>query len=172
MEEIMSNSVLVTYATTDGSTKEVAVKIAGILRDRGLEPDIQPVKAVKTLVNYRAIVLGAPLKMYRLHKDARDFLWRFQKDLPDMKVAFFVLGPTHDPYDEKEWEDSRVQLDKEMERYPYLNPVALELFGGKYDPKKLVIPARWFAGKTPASDIRDWEKIRVWAESLPPYLTY
>ena len=168
----MSNSVLVTYATSNGSTKEVAVKIAQILRDRGLEPDIQPVKGVKTLVNYRAIVLGVPLKMYRLHKDGRDFIWRFQKDLPEMKVAFFVLGPTHDPYDEKEWEDSRVQLDKEMERYPYLNPVALELFGGKYDPKQLGIPAKWFAGKTPASDIRDWKKISTWAESLPPYLTY
>jgi menaquinone-dependent protoporphyrinogen oxidase len=81
-------------------------------------------------------------------------------------VAVFALGPVHDPHDEQEWQDSRAQLDKELSKYPWLTPVALEMFGGKYDPSKLSFPINLLAGKEPASDLRDWTAIRAWASSL------
>ena len=57
----MSASVLVAYATRYGSTQEVAEAVAATLRERGLEVDIQPMREVRALDQYRAVVLGAPL---------------------------------------------------------------------------------------------------------------
>ena len=77
-----------------------------------------------------------------------------------------ALGPVHDPIDEDEWRDSRAQLDKALANYPWFKPVTVELFGGKYDPEKLSFPINLFAGKEPASELRDWKAIRAWANNL------
>ena len=162
----MNDKILVTYATRYGSTQEVAEAVAAALREGGLAVDLQLMREVRTLAGYSAVVLGAPLFMFRWHKDALGFLSRHRKALTEQPVAVFALGPTHDPYDEKEWQDSRDQLDKELSKFPWLTPVALEMFGGKYDPAYLRFPVNLLAGKVPASDIRDWTAIRAWASNL------
>ena len=162
----MSASVLVAYASRYGSTQEVAEAVAATLRECGLEADLQPIRQVRTLAGYHAIVLGAPLFMLHWHKDALSFLARHRDAFTERQVAIFALGPTHAPYDEKEWQDSRDQLDKELSKFPWLSPVALEMFGGKYDPAKLRFPINLLAGKEPASDLRDWTAIRAWASNL------
>jgi menaquinone-dependent protoporphyrinogen oxidase len=166
----MSTSVLVGYATRYGSTQEVAEAIAATLRECGLAADIQPMREVRTLAGYSAVVLGAALYMFRWHKDARRFLSRHRQALTERPVAVFALGPVHDPYDEKEWQDSCAQLDKELAKFPWLAPVALQMFGGKYDPEKLRFPINLLAGKEPASDLRDWTEIRTWARNLAAIL--
>jgi menaquinone-dependent protoporphyrinogen oxidase len=162
----MSSLALVGYATRYGSTQEVAEAVAAALRECGLAVDTQPLREVRTLAGYSAVVLGAPLFMFRWHKDALRFLSRHRKALTERPVAVFALGPTHDPHDEEEWQDSRAQLNKELAKFPWLTPVALEMFGGKYDPAKLRFPINWLAGKEPASDLRDWTAIRAWASNL------
>ena len=163
----MSASVLVGYATRYGSTQEVAEAVAATLRERGLEVDIQPMRKVRTLGQYRGVVLGAPLYMFRWHKDARRFLSRHREALTQRPVAIFAMGPFHGPSDEKEWQGSREQLEKELAQFPWLTPVALELFGGKFDPAKLRFPFNMPALKNmPASDVRDWTAIRAWASNL------
>jgi menaquinone-dependent protoporphyrinogen oxidase len=162
----MPISVLVGYATRYGSTREVAEAIAATLRECGLKADLQPVRDVRGLTEYRAVILGAPLFMFRWHKDVLRFLSRQRRALTERPVAVFALGPVHDPYDEEEWQDSRAQLDKELAKFPWLRPVTVEVFGGKYDPEKLRFPISLFAGKEPASDLRDWTVIRDWAEDL------
>jgi menaquinone-dependent protoporphyrinogen oxidase len=162
--------VLVGYATRYGSTQEVAEAVGATLRECGLGVDIQSLRQVHTLEGYSAVVLGAPLYMYRWHKDARRFLSRHRKALLERPVAVFAVGPTHDPYDEEEWQDSRAQLDKELAEFPWLAPVALEMFGGKYDPTKLRFPISLLAGMEPATDIRDWDAIRNWATGLEQVL--
>ena len=162
----MSTSILVGYATRYGSTREVAEAVAATLGERGLAVDIQPVREVRTLAAYSAVVLGAPLFMFRWHKDALRFLSRHRAALKEKSVAVFALGPVHDPYDEKEWRDSRAHLDKALTKFPWFTPVALEVFGGRYNPEKLRFPIKMFAGAEPASDIRDWTAIRAWASGL------
>ena len=162
----MSLLVLVGYATRYGSTQEVAEAVAATLRECGLEVDIQPMRKVRTIAGYSAVVLGAPLFMFRWHEDALRFLSRHREALMERPVAVFALGPVHDPYDEDEWQSSHDQLDKELAKYPWLTPVALEMFGGKYDPAKLRFPVNLLAGKEPASDLRDWTSIRDWAANL------
>jgi menaquinone-dependent protoporphyrinogen oxidase len=162
----MCSLVLVGYATGYGSTQEVAEAVAATLREAGLGVDLQPLRTVSTLEGYGAVVLGAPLFMFRWHKDALRFLSRHRKALVERPVAAFALGPTHEPYDEKEWQDSRAQLDKELAKFPWFKPAALEMFGGKYDPALLRFPLKMLAGKEPASDLRDWAAIRAWAANL------
>jgi menaquinone-dependent protoporphyrinogen oxidase len=104
--------------------------------------------------------------MFHWHKDALGFLSRHREALLKRPVAVFVLGPVHAPHDEGEWRDSQAQLDKELGKVPWFKPVAVEVFGGKYDPASLRFPLKAFAGKEPASDIRDWASIRAWADAL------
>lgn len=151
----MSASVLVGYVTRYGSTQEVAEAVAATLRECGLEVDLQPMRQVRTLAGYSAVVLGAPLYMFRWHKEARRFLSRHREALTDRPVAIFALGP-FTTGDEKEWQGSREQLDKELAKLPWLIPVALEVFGGKFDPSKLQFPYKLFMRQVPASDLRDW----------------
>jgi len=162
----MSASILVGFATRTGSTQEVAEATAAALREGGLVVDCRPLKEVQTLERYTAVVLGAPLYMFRWHKDAKRFLSRHHQALVERPVAVFALGPFHD--DAKERQDARAQLDKELLKFPWFAPVAIEIFGGKFDPAKLRFPMNLIPAlkQMPPSDVRDWPAIHAWASSL------
>lgn len=161
----MSASVLVAYATRYGSTQEVAEAVAATLREHGLKVDLQPMREVRSLEGYRAVVLGAPLYMFHWHKDARRFLSRHCEALSERPVAIFALGPFTQG-DEKEWQGSREQIAEELAKFPWLTPIAVEIFGGKFDPEKLSFFHKLFMRKLPATDLRDWTAIRAWASGL------
>ena len=167
----MITTLLVGYATSYGSTQEVAEVVAKTLRGTGLVVDLRPLPEVRTLAGYEAVVLGAPLIMFHWHKDAMQFLSRHRAALEKLPVAVFALGPVHEPHDDQEWVDSKSQLEKELGKHPWFQPAVVEMFGGKYDPGKLRFPLKLFAGKEPASDLRDWEAIRLWAAGLPGQLS-
>lgn len=162
----MSISILVGYVTNYGSTREVAENIAVTLREHGFLVDVQPLREVHTLTGYKAVIVGAPLYMFHWHKDAVRFLTRHREALVERPVAIFTLGPVRDPHDEKEWQDARAQLTKDLDRFPWLKPIACEIFGGRLDPASLHFPFRMFAGKMQASDLRDWAAIHTWTEEL------
>lgn len=162
----MSSSVLVAYATRYGSTKEVAEAVADTLRQSGLAVDCQPAHDIRSLEQYSAVVLGAPLYMGHWHKDAIQFLERYGATLATLPVAIFALGPVH--ADDKEYQGAREQLDKELAKFPSLTPRTSEIMGGRFDPATLTFPFTLLPGfkKLPASDARDWVAIRAWASDL------
>jgi menaquinone-dependent protoporphyrinogen oxidase len=163
----MSNSILVTFSTIYGSTQEVAERIATTLREQGLEVDLEPIKQVRSIDPYRAVVLGAPLYMFHWHKDALKFLARHRAALAHKPVAIFALGPINNV--EKEFQEARTQLDKELAKFEWLTPVTIEIMGGRFEPAKFRFPHNLIPAmnKMPASDIRDWTAIRTWASDLP-----
>jgi menaquinone-dependent protoporphyrinogen oxidase len=164
----MSTSVLVTYASSYGSTQEVAEDIAATLCEQGIAVDLRPIREVKMLSGYSAVVLGAPMYMFRWHKDAHRFLTRFQHDLTNgLPIAIFAGGPIEDT--DEQWHDRRNDLDQELAKFPWLTPVSVQLIGGKFDPAKLRLPYSLLPAlrKMPASDLRDWDAIRAWASALP-----
>lgn len=167
----MPASVLVGYATRTGSTQEVAEAIADQMRKNGHEVDTLPLRKVRSLAGYRMLVLGAPLYMFRWHRDAKAFLSLHRAALEKLPVAVFALGPFHDV--ETEWQKVRPQLDKELAEFPWLAPISHEVFGGKFDPAKLRFPLNLIPAlkKMPASDIRDWDAIREWAGALAKRLS-
>jgi menaquinone-dependent protoporphyrinogen oxidase len=162
----MSASILVAYATRSGSTQEVAEAIGATLADVGFRVDVRHLPVAGGLAGYQGVVLGAPLYMFRWHKDAVGFLGRYREALKGLPVAVFALGPFNDV--EKEWTDVRAQLDKALAKFPWFSPLAVKAFGGKFDPAKLGFPYTLIPAmkKIPASDIRDWDAIRGWAEEL------
>jgi len=166
----MSTSVLVAYATRYGSTEEVANTVGDVLREAGLEVAVRPARDVRGLDGYDAVVIGAAFYMYRWHRAARRFLSRHREALEERPVAIFALGPTEEPEDEDAWEESRAQLDKVLTKSPWLEPIDAVMLGGKFDPATLPFPINKLAGSEPASDIRDWDAIRAWANSVAEQL--
>jgi len=167
----MSASVLVGYATRYGSTQEVAEAIAQVLREAGLQVDVQAVKNVRSIENYNAIVLGAPLYIGSLLKEMQRFLVSHRGGLKQRPIWFFALGPLND--DEKGKQDARQQLEKALAKYSWLLPDNIQMFVGKYDPKKLRFPDSLLGTlpasplyQKPLSDLRNWAEIRIWASSL------
>ncbi len=162
----MSASILVAYATRAGSTQEVAETIGAELKGAGFRVDVRRLPVVGGPEGYQGVVLGAPFYMFKWHKDALRFLSKNRKALETLPVAVFALGPFNDV--EKEWQDVRAQLDKVIAQFPWFEPVAVKVFGGKFDPATLSFPHTLIPAlkKLPVSDIRDWDGIRSWAGEL------
>ena len=167
----MPAPVLVTFATSYGSTAEVAAAVAQTLEAEGLDVTLVPVRKVNRLTGYSAVVIGAPLYMFQLHRHARRFFIRHRKALSEKPVAVFSLGPFHE--DVKEWQEAKEQLDKALDRFPWLNPVSIHMVGGKFDPAALRFPFSWLPAlkKMEPVDIRDWKAVGDWAGGLVRYIT-
>ena len=161
-----TRSILLAYTTRFGSTQEVAETITSALREARLEVDLQIMQEVRTLANYDVVVLGAAIYNGKWHTDAHQFVAQHQETLSQRPVAIFTLGPLSNSNAAKR--NSRRQLDSELAKYPWLKPVALEIFAGKLDPSK---PGMGFFEKMlPARDYRNWDAIRTWANTLPELL--
>jgi menaquinone-dependent protoporphyrinogen oxidase len=164
------DTVLVTYATRYGSTREVAERVGATLRDSGLSVEVQPVERVSDFSHYTAVVLGTPYYFGKMLKATSAFLERHRGALEALPVALFALGPATAADDLAE---ARGQVDKTLAELGWLKPVATEMFVGKYDPAvlhgldKLVtkLKASPMHGLG-AHDDRDWDAIEGWARSL------
>ncbi len=161
-----TNPILVGFASRYGSTQEAAETIAAELRQAGLQVDLVPMREVKSIERYDAIVLGAAIYNAKWHPDAHAFLSQHAEILRERPVAIFSLGPTtRNPAAKKR---SLAQLHKDLEKYPWLRPVALEMFVGKYDLAKLGLGS---VGRLiPLPDNRDPDAVRAWASALPAQL--
>jgi menaquinone-dependent protoporphyrinogen oxidase len=164
----MESKVLVAFASTHGSTQEVARAVAETLRGQGLAADLQPARGVRSLEGYCAVILGAPLYLFRLHQDGRRFLARHQAALSrGLPLAIFAGGP-FGKGDESEWQEVRQELDRELARFPWLAPVSVQVIGGRFDPTHLRFPWSLVPALKgmPPSDLRDWDAICEWTKSL------
>jgi len=152
--------ILVTYATKKGSTREVAEAVALRLEGHGLSTTLLPAAEIDELDDFDAVVVGGALYTGRWHADARRFLKEFREPLAGMLIAVFALGPLTTTEDDVA--GARKQLDHALEKTPELEPVAVAIFGGVVAPDKLHFPF----SRMPASDARDWDEIRAWADTL------
>ncbi len=169
----MENKILVTYATTHGSTEEIAGVIAETLRKRGLAVDLQAIRSVRSLTGYRAVLLGAPIYIFKWHKDALRFLTRYQTVLAsDLPIAIFAGGP-FGAATEDEWQEVRVKFDETLAKFRWLKPLSVQIFGGRFDPAKLRLPYSLIPAlrQMPPTDLRDWDAIRAWADNLATQLS-
>lgn len=163
----MANKILLAYASVHGSTQEIAEQIAETIRNEGLTVDLQEARKVQSLTGYQAIVLGAPIYMFHLHKDALNFISRHKDTLMDgLPIAIFAGGPIE--ADKDQWGDISKQLDQELAKFPWLKPIAVEIVGGRFDPTKLRFPYNLIPAlkQMPAADLRDWTAIRSWSNDL------
>jgi len=149
-------TILVAYATRNGSTREVAEAVADALRTGGAKVDLVPAREVRRPVAGRdAVVIGAPIYSGRWHRDAHRFLKRHRAELGRIPVAVFGMGPRSDTTEA--WQHSRQQLDRALARRDWLSPVMVTVFGGVDPPRR---------GERGGRDLRDWDAIRAWADQV------
>lgn len=153
----MPPSILVAYASRNGSTREVAETIKRIFDADGEPAAMRPVLEAKDLAGFRGVVLGGSIYRAALQQEAMLFLRRHHETLQQMPLAVFALGPIKD--DPEEWARSRRQLDASLAELPGLRIRAIAVFGGVIVPHRLPHPMN----QLPPSDNRDWSAIKAWA---------
>jgi menaquinone-dependent protoporphyrinogen oxidase len=170
----MASKTLVAYATRYGCTRQIAERVADVLREKGQEVDIQEASAVADLGPYSAVVVGSPLYIGKMLKDATAFLERHQAALEKLPVALFTPGPVRGSDD---MDEARKQLGPVLAKIAWLEPKAVEMFVGSYDPAKLrgldklvTKPKASPLYGIGACDDRNWAAIEAWAASLPEVL--
>ena len=161
----MPRSILITYATKYGSTRQVADAIAATLDESGFSVVVAPAAAVRDLGSYDGVVLGTALYTGRPHADARRFLRRHHRALARLPVAVFAMGPL--TMAEHDVEGAQKQLEQALAKVSDVSPVSTAIFGGVVDPKKLRFPFN----RMEASDARDWHVIEAWAREIGTLLS-
>jgi menaquinone-dependent protoporphyrinogen oxidase len=149
-----SGKTLVAYATKGGVTEESANIIASVLRDK-YKFEVDVINLAKNpkpdISQYRNLVIGSGIRMGRWYKQALKLL---ESDFHNKKVALFLSsGEAGDP--DKHEQSITKYINKVLEKYPHVKPVASEAFGGRMK----------IFGKM-ITDNYDAEKVKIWIEEV------
>jgi menaquinone-dependent protoporphyrinogen oxidase len=164
----MNRNTLVTYASKYGSTKEIAERIGGVLRQADLPVDVFPVDGTLDITSYEAIILGSAIYIGKWQKEAVEFLRVNEKILANRPVWIFSSGPTGegDPVELVEGLRFPVALQPFVDR---IHPRDLAVFHGFINPDKINFIEKWSIKrlvKKPFGDFRNWDAITAWATSI------
>jgi menaquinone-dependent protoporphyrinogen oxidase len=152
--------MLVAYGSKHGSTEKVAEAITENLKHAGRDVELRRAADVEDLTRYDGVVLGGSLYFGRWHRDAVRFFSKHRRELSELPVTVFALGPqSAEPQDLAK---SRAQLDKALQKVPEVEPRSIAVFGGVIDPAKLRFPL----SRMPSSDARHWNAIEAWTDEI------
>jgi menaquinone-dependent protoporphyrinogen oxidase len=165
-DSTMAKKICVGYATRAGSTREVADSIGKTLAETGVQVDVRPIKEIKSIEGYDAIVLGTAIRAGQLMPEVVKFAKVHKAALGKVPVAVFVVCLT--------MKDDTPENRKIVSGY--LDPLQKEisfaatgLFAGKMDYSTLNFFLKFIVKKmvkAPEGDFRDWKKVRAWAGEL------
>ena len=165
----MNHKILILYATRAGSTVEIARAIGEVLRARGFEVDVKPVKENPALAAYQAVILGSAIRMSNWLPEAVEFIKKNRWQLREIPTAFFTVYMLNRD-DSETSRQARQAYTASL--HQILKPVDEAFFEGSMDYSKLKFLDRTIArmvekqtNATPG-DFRDWSKIRGWAQTV------
>ncbi len=165
----MNNKILVAYATKSGSTVDVAQAIGKSLTDKGATVNVHSIKSVTTVDGYGAVIVGSGIRFGQWLPEAVGFVKNNQAKLSQLPIAFFTVHILN--IDDSETSRQARQAYTEPVR-KILTPKSEVFFAGRIDFSKLsfgeVLLAKAMSVKE--QDLRDWNKIRAWAEGIYPML--
>jgi len=178
----MSKRILVTYASRAGSTAEVAEAIAKTLAPSqppqgtvGAWVDVMPMKDVKDLSAYGAVVAGSAIRKSKWLPEAMQFMQTHRSALAQKSFATFTVCITLAMSNTEQYRSAVAGWVAPVRAL--VRPLSEGLFAGMLDFSKL--PVNWDTlmlratvalGIFPRGDHRDWNAIRAWAEDLKPIL--
>jgi menaquinone-dependent protoporphyrinogen IX oxidase len=148
------NKTLIAYATRGGTTEEYAKAINSVLTDEfKMQADLVNLKKARNpdLTQYQNIIVGAGIKMFRMHKEGAEFLEK--KNFGEKNVGIFLSSLV--PRDEA----IKKYVDVILQKNTTLKPIAVEVFGGRM---------RIF-GRT-SQDMTDIEKAKEWTRKIAEHL--
>ncbi|WP_109000678.1 flavodoxin domain-containing protein [Streptomyces rishiriensis] len=163
----MTDTVLVTYGTTNGSTAEIAEAVADVLRKAGLTVESTPARSVAGVERYDAVVVGGALYAGRWHKDARRFVRRNRVPLAERPVWFFSSGPLDASASERDIPPVR-GVRRAMDRMGVRDHVT---FGGRLEEGARGRMAGMILRSGKGGDFRDFGAIETWAQAVAGALT-
>lgn len=169
----MIEKILVTYATRNGSTREVAEAIGEGLQARGSEVDVVPIAHVENIILYDAMVIGSPIRSGSWLPEAVEFVAKHRLVLRQTQVAYFVTCATLGEDTPERHRSALSYLEPVLRAVPDVQPCDIGVFGGAYDVKKLSFPLRlmMMTKRLPQGDFRDSKTVRQWAQQIHPVLT-
>lgn len=156
--------VLVVYASADGSTAEIARRIAQRLRERGHEASDQSVGAAGSLDDVDAIVLGSAVHNRQWLGQATGFVNANRQAVRDRLFWTFSVGmPGALPAAFRKI--ARKEEDAIIARLGDLRPRGHRLFSGVVKPGQFPLMSRIFLHVAGGryGDFRDWPAIDRWA---------
>lgn len=172
----MSNKILVTYTTCTGSTAGVAEAIGQTLTEQGLTVEILPMKEVRDLSAYRAVVAGSAIQDKKWLPEALQFVQAHRAELARQPFAAFLVCMTLAMRDGEKYRPFVADFLAPVRAL--VKPVSEGQFAGVLEIAKvptlrdrLMFRLSVLFGVWSEGDHRDWNAIRTWAESLAPRLS-
>jgi menaquinone-dependent protoporphyrinogen oxidase len=166
----MSHRTLVAYASRAGSTAEVAHVIGDVLREHGIDVDVQSVKDVEDLAAYDSLVLGSAIWAGKPLPEMRKFMAAQLDRIAERPVAYFIQCDLLREYTPA---NRQIALGYVEPLRKLKEPVTVGLFAGRRDFSKVHPLLRWILMRLVGlaeGDWRDWKQIRSWAETVAPRL--
>jgi menaquinone-dependent protoporphyrinogen oxidase len=172
----MNNKILVTYSSRTGWTVGVAEAIGKTLVEHGAQVDVIPMRDVKNLSTYDAVVAGSAIRNKTWLPESAQFIRAHQDELKQKPFAAFLVCMT---LAMPNGENYRSHISTWLDPVRSLvKPVSVGLFAGGLDIDKiesfgnrLMFHMSVLFGVWKEGDHRNWNAIKEWAIQLKPLLT-
>jgi len=163
-EESMDKRILLVYASATGSTVEVAQAIAKTLNGRGFGVDVRPVKDNPQVDGYWAVLVGSAVQYGNWLPEAIEFVRTNQGALMQLPVGLFCVHIRNTANDEQSRRNRLTYLDGVR---TLVQPVVEGFFPGRFNRQgaALMLPGL-VARFIPTTDLRNWDKIRAWSQTI------
>lgn len=165
-------TLLIAYASSYGSTQEMAQQLASDLMQAGHAVDLRPIEEVTTLQPYEAVILGTPIHCGLWARPMQQFLHHMSAELPTRPLYVWitcmrVLEPDGYAHAQKYY------VTPELRALPSVR--SIEIFAGKVVPHELSWQEcqklnRRYDGehgiKSLRGDYRNWDRFYTWTQSI------
>ncbi|MEV4008412.1 flavodoxin domain-containing protein [Actinomadura sp. NPDC049753] len=161
-------TILVAYASANGSTGSIAGRIGAVLAERGLRADVRPMAEVEDAGAYEAFVLGSAIHDRAWLPEALGFLARERDALARRPVWLFSVGMPavlRGPWRHFGAKEEGLLRDELRTR---VDAVDHRLFSGVFlrEHTSLVGDLLFRVLGCRYGDYRDWPRIDTWASTI------
>jgi menaquinone-dependent protoporphyrinogen oxidase len=162
----MPKKVLVTFATRSGTTGQIAETVAEVLRKAGLTAEVLPVKDVRSVDEFDAVVLGTAIRIGKPMPELMQLVKKQRSRLSQIPVAAFAVCLAAKGDTPENRKTIAGYLDPVKNEITLVSEAAL---AGAMHYARLGVFARFVIQKmvkAEEGDFRETEKITEWAQNV------